>query len=154
MVHSICIYVLMFVFIFIYATACWLPKLLPLSGTIGWIYSWMESLESSRIIDSVLLFWNLPYRSECVGKPCEMVTWPHVCYDVILKARPIRNLVLNCTHCMRELLKSGWYWSNIESNDLFSVPLSGGDTRHDATHWTLAWIIFNLNLNLSSLHIL
>lgn len=33
-------------------------------------------------------FLYLPYRSECVGKPCEMVTWPNVCYDVILKVIP------------------------------------------------------------------
>lgn len=37
---------------------------------------------------SVLLFYH-PYRSECVDIPCEMVTWPNVCYDVIFKVNPI-----------------------------------------------------------------
>lgn len=56
----------------------------------------MENLEFPRIL-LVFCFLYLPYRSECVGKPCEMVTWPNVCYDVILKVNLILNLVMNCT---------------------------------------------------------
>lgn len=31
-----------------------------------------------------------------------MVTWPNICYDVILKVNPILNLVMNCTHSITE----------------------------------------------------
>lgn len=58
----------------------------------------MENLELPRLLLVFFCFFKyLPYRSECVGKPCEMVTWPNVCYDVILKVNPILNLVMNCT---------------------------------------------------------
>lgn len=56
----------------------------------------MENLEFPRLL-LVFPFLYLPYRSECDGKPCEMVTWPDVCYNVILKVNPILNLVMNCT---------------------------------------------------------
>lgn len=66
-------------------------------------------------------FLNIfPIEVNVLVKPCEMVTWPHVCYDVILKVNLLLNLVMNCTLIvMAENLKSGRYRSSIQSSDAF-----------------------------------
>lgn len=165
MVHSICIYVRLFVFIslflfsfLIYATACWLPKpVLFKRSQLDWIYSWMENLE--LLLDLLLVFFAFlfirvyffflnifPIEVNVLVKPCEMVTWPHVCYDVILKVNLLLNLVMNCTLIvMAENLKSGRYRSSIQSSDAFFFCLFlffKGKPWRDfyAAHW-----IFSLN---------
>lgn len=91
MVHSICIYVRLFIFIFLFLFMLLLVDYQNPSPLIdhNWIHLLLngKNLELSRIsLVFCFFFFYLPSRSECVGKPCEMVTWPNVCYDVILKS--------------------------------------------------------------------
>lgn len=88
MVHSICIYVLFYFcpfFFFSFGLCLFMLLLVDYQNLSSKqseldLYSleW-KNLELPRILFVVCFFEYLPYRSECVGKPCEMVPWPHVC---------------------------------------------------------------------------
>lgn len=63
----------------------------------------MENLELPRIslvFFALFFLYIFPIEVNVLVKPCEMVTWPHVCYDDVIldeKLTPILNLVMNCT---------------------------------------------------------
>lgn len=140
MVHSICIYVILFCVYFLVLFMLLLVDYQNVSLNLSQLDSWKNPYN----IVSGLLSWYLPYRGECVGKPCEMVTWPNICYDVILQVNPILNLVMNCTHIITE------NFSKVVDIDGVSKPvillyffdkfLCGGKTvtRPYDAHWILA----------------
>lgn len=68
-----------------------------------------------------------------------MVTWPNICYDVILQVNPILNLVMNCTHYITENFSKV---VDLDPNfyiffDKFLCRRKTGTRPYDA-HWILA----------------
>lgn len=88
LVHSISIYVILFVFYLYY---CLMIRPVPLSVAIG--KTLLNGNPWTPCSAFVLVYF--PFRSECAGKPCEpgllYVVWCNYSVNSIL------NLVMNCT---------------------------------------------------------